>query len=65
VTLLSLASEEDWLWRPVRAGMCKAESIVDGTLDLEMIATLNEVLDIEQENQLRLEEWRERNRPRN
>lgn len=48
-----MGSGEDWLWRPVLANLCKAESLVDGTVDLEFVATLNEVLDVQQENQRR------------
>lgn len=49
-----MSNQEDWLWRPVRAGLCKAESVLDGTLSINDIATLNEVLDVEQENKLRI-----------
>lgn len=33
--------------------MVKAESMFDGTLDLEQIALLNEAIDVEEENQYR------------
>jgi hypothetical protein len=36
---------EDWLWRPVSEGTCRAESIIDGTLTLEHIAILNALID--------------------
>ena len=39
--------------RPVIKGLCKYESLIDGTLDLCDIALMNEVLDSESEN-----EWR-------
>jgi len=45
--------------------MCKYESMIDGTLDLADVAALNEYLDIEAENQMRIEEFIELNRPRN
>lgn len=48
-----MSNHEDMLWRPVRAGLCKAESVLDGTLTLDDIENLNEVLDIERENELR------------
>jgi hypothetical protein len=35
---------------PVIAGMCKYESLLDGTLDLEDIAELNEDLAVHSEN---------------
>lgn len=39
--------------RPVRAGMCKYESLKDCTLDLADLALMNEYLDIEAENTAR------------
>lgn len=39
--------------RPVRIGMCKYESLLDGTLDMADLALMNEYLDIEHENQAR------------
>ena len=41
--------------RPVLEGLCKFESLVDGTLDLEDIVLMNEALDIRAENQYRME----------
>jgi len=46
---------EDWLWRPVAEGLCKYESVIDGTLGIEDIATMNEVLDVKYTNQARLQ----------
>ena len=45
-----MAEQEDWLFRPVLRGLLKAESLVDGAVDLEFVALLNEALDVEQEN---------------
>lgn len=45
--------QEDWLFRPVLRGLIKAESLIDGTVDLAFIALLNEALDVEQENTMR------------
>jgi len=45
--------EEDWLLRPVLDGMCHYESLIDGTLDLNDIARLNEAADIRDENRAR------------
>jgi hypothetical protein len=44
---------EDWLLRPVWEGLCKYESLKDGTLDLEDIARMNDVLDVKIENESR------------
>jgi hypothetical protein len=43
----------DWLYRPVIAGMCKVESLYDGTLDLEAIDDMNEALDAAEEREHR------------
>lgn len=39
--------------RPVLAGCCKYESLVDGTLGLEDVARMNEALDVREENEAR------------
>jgi len=48
-----MSNQRDWLLRPVRMGMCKYESLLDGTLDLDHIADMNEALDVADENQHR------------
>lgn len=53
---------EDWLWRPMAEGLCKYESVIDGTLGLEDIATMNDVLNVKFANQARLQQAAERNR---
>lgn len=40
--------------RPVLRGLCKYESLKDGSLGLLDIVKLNEALDVEAENQRRL-----------
>ncbi len=42
---------EDWLMQPVLAGMCKYESLKDGSLDLEDIARMNEAIAVSNYNQ--------------
>ena len=44
---------EDWLMRPVMRGILRAESLIDGSVDLEYVAFLNEAIDVEIENQAR------------
>lgn len=39
--------------RPVVRGMCKYESLKDGTLDLEDVALMNDALDVVDENAAR------------
>lgn len=46
-----MTSDEDWLFRPVLRGLCKYESLLDGTLRLIDICKLNEALDVESHNQ--------------
>jgi len=46
---------EDWVLRPVVQGLCRYESLIDGTLSLEDVALLNEALDVDNENHRRLE----------
>lgn len=40
--------------RPVIRGACKYESLKDCSLDLNDIATINEALDVDDENRLRV-----------
>jgi len=49
-----MVGKEDWLFRPVLAGHIRAESLWDGTIDLAIIAILNEAMDVEAENQHRV-----------
>lgn len=44
---------EDWIMRPVLAGVCRYESLKDGTLDLADVARLNDALDVRDENTAR------------
>lgn len=44
---------EDFLFRPVLRGILRAESLVDGTVDLAFVALCNEAISVEQENDLR------------
>ncbi|WP_374572787.1 hypothetical protein [Phenylobacterium sp.] len=51
-----MATKEDWLFRPVLRGVLRAESLIDGSVDLEFIATLNQALDVQDENERRIAE---------
>jgi hypothetical protein len=51
-----MTGDEDELLRPVGAGMCRYESLIDGTLDLADIERMNEFLDMKAENQARYDE---------
>lgn len=48
-----MAENEDWMFRPVMRGMLKAESLVNGEVDLAYVSLLNEALDVEAENLMR------------
>lgn len=51
-----MVDEEDWLMRPVSEGLCKYESLIDGTLDLEDISRMNDALNVKAENEHRYRE---------
>lgn len=48
-----LPGGEDWLLRPVVKGLCRYESLKDGTLDLCDIALMNDALAAKEENERR------------
>lgn len=48
-----MGSVEDWVMRPALEGLCRYESLKDGTLDLEDVARMNEALDVRAENENR------------
>lgn len=50
---LAMADDEDWLFRPVLRGLIRGESLIDGSVDIEYVALLNEAIDVEQENAVR------------
>lgn len=54
--LLTLANGEDWLLRPVLRGMMRYESLVGYELDLADVALMNDAIDVEAENQRRLDD---------
>lgn len=57
-----MADGEDWMMRPVLAGCCRYESLVDGTLGLLDVVLMNEALDVRDENERRYMEAKERER---
>jgi hypothetical protein len=56
VELAHMPDDEDWLWRPVMRGLLKAESLLDPEVRLEFIADLNDAIDVQDENDWRVEE---------
>lgn len=51
MTWSALPGGEDWLLRPVVRGMCRYESLLNGTVSLDDIALMNEALDVVAENE--------------
>ncbi|WP_372532405.1 DUF6889 family protein [Acinetobacter baumannii] len=43
-------------------GLCRFESLKDGTVDLADIALMNDALDVQADNQLLLERYNEQNK---
>jgi hypothetical protein len=50
---MSMEDDEGFLMGPVLNGMCRMESLLDGTLDLEHIAWANDALAVREENKAR------------
>lgn len=49
-----MKSGVDWVMRPVLAGMCQYESLINKSLSLVDVARMNEALDVREENQYRV-----------
>ena len=52
----SLPDGEDWLLRPVLAGMCRYESLLNGALGIADIALMNDALDVRADNEYLMRE---------
>ncbi|UTN94663.1 MULTISPECIES: DUF6889 family protein [Serratia] len=50
---------EDYILRPVDAGLCSFEALKDGRIDLFDIALMNDYLDMKADNEARIARWRE------
>lgn len=46
-----MPEDEDWLWRPMLAGMCTYLELTRGPLTLVDVAVMNDILDVKQENE--------------
>lgn len=42
--------------RPVLRGLCRYESLIDGTIDIADLALMHEAMDVQDENRARAEE---------
>lgn len=56
---MGMPDGEDWLMRPVLRGLCKYESLMEGSVGLADIARMNAALDVESENERRMREANE------
>lgn len=50
--------------RPVLEGLCRFESLKDGTLDLVDVALLNDALSVRADNRALQEQWLANQKPR-
>jgi hypothetical protein len=50
---MKMPDDEGYLMAPVLNGMCKLESLIDCTLDLEHIAWANDAIAVREENKAR------------
>lgn len=55
VDTITMVEGEDFLFRPVLRGLLRAESLLDPNVTLGFVALCNEALDVEAENQHRVE----------
>jgi hypothetical protein len=54
-----LPEDLDYIMGPVEAGMCKFESLLDGSLDISHVDLMNDTLRAKSENEARAHEaWR-------
>ncbi|HBE9180624.1 MULTISPECIES: DUF6889 family protein [Serratia] len=49
---------EDWILRPVDAGLIPYTALKDGAVDLGDIALMNDYLDLKADNAARIDKWR-------
>lgn len=57
-----MPEDMDYIMRPIEAGMCKMEGVIDGTLRLYHFGLMNDRLDVSAENQRRVNDWLDKQR---
>lgn len=57
---MNLPEGEDFVLRPCLEGMCRYESLKDGTISLADVALMNDALDVKYENERRYMAAREK-----
>lgn len=58
--MVDMADGTFYAMRPVIHGLCKYESLLDGTLTLGDLARMNDALDVDFENKARISAWLEK-----
>lgn len=58
--MLRLKSGEEFIWKPVLAGLCTYRDVTENRVDLCDIATMNELLDLQRSNDRRVQEYEQR-----
>ena len=51
-----MPGDEDWLMAPVLAGLCRYESLIDGTIGVADLARMHDALTVRAENERRARE---------
>ena len=59
---VSMPNGTDWFYRPVLRGLCSFADLKDGTLHIEDVAEMNDLLDVTDENQRRAQKAAENER---
>lgn len=52
---------EDFLWRPIIRGLMREADLYDRTVNLARFVDANEALDILDDNEAKIADWRRRN----
>ena len=58
----TLPDGEDWLWRPYMRRYCEYRELIDGTLSIEDVAMMNDLIDLYDENDARRQDAQEKAR---
>ena len=58
----TLPDGEDWLWRPVMRKFFKYHELIDGSLSIEDVAMMNDLIDLYDENDARRQDAQEKAR---
>jgi hypothetical protein len=48
-----MPDDEGWLYRPMMRGLCRYESLLDGSIGMVDLAVMNDLVDVQDENDAR------------